>query len=119
MDVAFTRRELKINMSVVNAVDLSKSIIHEFHKHFLTGDADNYEHVMAVKRIITATRRHFPNESNEIEKVLLDYALGLFEEEWLSLAEEEEDDECDTEEELEEARRVFLGIYKTEKDIDL
>lgn len=105
-----------MSISADNAIELSKSIIAEFHRYFMTGDVDNYDHVMAIKRIITATRSHFPNESREVEKNLLDYALALFVEEWLRLAKEDED-EYDREEELEEASRVFLQIYKTEKDV--
>ncbi len=106
-----------MSISAANAIELSKSIIAAFHRYFIiAGDTDNYDHVMAIKRIITATCSHFPNESNEVEKNLLDYALDLFEGEWLRLAKEDED-EYDREEELEEARRVFLQIYKTEKEV--
>ena len=105
-----------MSMSAAGGIELSKSIIAEFHQYFVAGGADNYDHVMALKRIITATCSHFPNESNKVEKNLLDCALGLFEEEWLRLAKEDED-EYDREEELEEASRVFLQIYKTEKDV--
>ena len=83
-----------------------------------TGNAGNYDHVMAVKRIITAVCSHFPNQKNQVEKSLLDYAVGLFQKEWLKQA-KEEGGEYDREEELEEAKRVFLKIYKTEKDVDV
>ena len=100
-----------MSISADNAIELSKSIIAEFHQYFVAGGADNYDHVMAIQRIITATCSHFPNESNEVEKSLLDCALDLFKEEWLRLAKEDED-EYDREEKLEEARRVFLQTYK-------
>jgi hypothetical protein len=105
-----------VSMPVANAVALSKSIIAEFHKHFLAGGTDNYEHVMAIKRIITATCRYCPNASNEVKRELLDYALALFEEEWLRQA-KEEGDRYDRGEEVKEARKIFLQIYKTEKDV--
>ena len=109
------RSEFTMSISVNNAIELSKSIIAEFHRYFIAEGVDNYDHVMTIKRIITATCSHFLNESSEVEKNLLDYALDLFGEEWLRLAKEEED-EYDREEELEEASRVFFQIYKTEKD---
>ena len=105
-----------MSLSTDDAVELSKSIIAEFHRYFMTGDVDNYDHVMAIKRIITATCSHFPKERNKVKKNLLDYALGLFKEEWIRLAKEDED-EYDKEEEQQEASRVFLQIYKTEKDV--
>ena len=95
---------------------LSRSIIAEFHKHFIAEGTDNYEHVMAIKRIITATCRCCPNESSEVKKELLDYALGLFEEEWLRQA-QEGGDRYDRGEEVKEARKIFLQIYETEKDV--
>jgi hypothetical protein len=67
-----------MSISADNAIELSKSIIAEFHRYFVEGDVDNYDHVMAIKKIITATCSHFPNESIEIERNLLDYALDLF-----------------------------------------
>ena len=105
-----------MSISVDNAIELSKSIIAEFHRHFVAEGVDNCDHVMAIKRIITATCSHFPNESSEVERNLLDYALDLFGEEWIRLVKEDED-EYDREEEVEEASRVFLQIYKTEKDV--
>ncbi|MFC1995031.1 hypothetical protein ACFLVK_01330 [Chloroflexota bacterium] len=105
-----------MSISTDNAIELSKSIIAEFHRYFVAEGVDNYDHVMAIKRIITAICSHFPNESIEVEKNLLDYALDLFREEWLRLAKEDED-EYNRKEELEEASRVFLQIYKTEKDV--
>ena len=63
-----------------------------------------------------ATTHHFPNKTSEIEKELLDHALALFVQEWLRHAAEDEED-YDREEEFEEARRVFLQIYQTEKDV--
>lgn len=108
--------ESTVNISAADAIELSKSIIATFHRHFLAGGTDNYDHIMAIKRIITTTCSHFPSESNEVGKNLVDYALDLFVEEWLRQA-KEEDDEYDTEEELKEARRVFLRIYKTEKNV--
>lgn len=104
-----------MNISVDNAIELSKSIIAEFHRYFVERGVENYDHVMAIKTIITATCRHFPDERIEVERNLRDYALGLFREEWLRLAKEDED-EYDEKEELKEASRVFLRIYKTEKD---
>ena len=95
---------------------LSKSIIAKFHLYFVAEGIDNYDHVMAIKIIITSKCSHFSNESIEVEKNLLDHALDLFREEWLRLAKEDED-EYDRKEELEEASRVFLQIYKTEKEI--
>mgnify|MGYP001074190428 CR=1 FL=1 len=92
-----------------NAIELSKSIIAEFHQYLVAGGVDNYDHVMAIKRIITATCSHFPDESIEVEGNLLDYALDLFGEEWLRLVNEDED-EYDRKEELEEASRVFLQM---------
>ena len=71
---------------------------------------------MAIKRIITATCSHFPNESSEVERNLLDYALDLFGEEWLRLAKEGEG-EYDREEELEEANRAFLDHRVDTRDI--
>ena len=105
-----------MSISADNAIELSKSIIAEFHRYFVAEGVDNYDYVMAIKRIITATCSHFPNESSEVERNLLDYALDLFGEEWLRLAKEDEG-EYDREEELEEANRAFLQIYKTEKDV--
>lgn len=110
------RSEFTISISADNAIELSKSIIAEFHRYFVAEGIDNYDHVMAIKRIITATCSHFPNESIEVEKNLLDHALDLFREEWIRLAKEDEE-EYDRKEELEEASRVFLQIYKTEKDV--
>lgn len=107
-----------MGMSSADGIELSKSIINAFHRYFRAGDTDNYDHVMAIKRIITATSGHFPNQKNEIEKHLLGYALDIFQREWLRQA-KEEGDEYDTQEELDEARRVFLQIYKTEKDVDV
>ncbi len=103
-----------MSISANNAIKLSKSIIAEFHQYFVAGSADNYDHVMAIQRIITATCSHFPNESNEVERSLLDYALDLFKEEWLRLAKEVED-EYDRKEKLKEARMAFLQIYKTKE----
>ena len=79
-----------MSISADNAIELSKSIIAEFHRYFVAGRADNYDHVMAIKRIITATCSHFPNESREIQKNLLDYARDLFGEEWLRQAKEDD-----------------------------
>ena len=110
------RSEFTMNISANDAIELSKSIIAEFHQYFVAGDVDNYDHVMAIKRIITATCSHFPDESIEVEKNLLDHALDLFREEWLRQAKEDEG-EYDRKEELEEASRVFLQIYKTGKDV--
>ncbi len=105
-----------MSLSANNALELSKSIIAEFHRHFTQEGVDNHDHVMAIKRIITATCSHFPNESRTIEKKLLEYAFELFAEEWLRLAKEDED-EYDRQEELEEARRVFFRTYKAEEDV--
>jgi len=109
------RSEFTMSISADNAIELSKSIIAEFHRYFVAGDVDNYNHAMAIKRIITATCSHFPNESIEVERNLLDYALDLFGEEWLRLVKKDED-KYDRKEEIEESRKVFLQIYKTEKD---
>lgn len=105
-----------MSISADNAIELGKSIVAEFHQYFVSGGIDNYDHVMAIKRIIRATCSHFSNKRMEVEKNLLDYSLDLFKEEWLRLAKEDED-ECDKKEELKEASRVFLKIYKTEKDV--
>ena len=107
-----------MSISAADGIDLSKSIIDAFDRYFRAGNAGNYDHVMAVKRIITAVCSHFPNQKNQVEKSLLDYAVGLFQKEWLKQA-KEEGDEYDREEELEEGKRVFLKIYKTEKDVDV
>jgi len=105
-----------VTISSDAALKLSKSIIEEFHRYFIEEGVDNYDHVIAVKRIITATCRHFADESSEIEKELLDFAFDLFLQEWLRLAGEEEE-EYDREEEVEEAKRVFFRTYKPEKQV--
>ncbi|MCL0056109.1 hypothetical protein M1N81_00825 [Dehalococcoidia bacterium] len=105
-----------MSISADNAMELSKSIIAEFHRYFIAAGVGNHDHIMAIKKIITATCSHFPNESSDVEKGLLDNALDLFSGYWLELA-KEDDDECDMEEEREEASRVFLHIYRTEKDV--
>jgi hypothetical protein len=105
-----------MSLSADDAVELSRSIIAEFHRYSVTGHVDNSVHVMTIKSIITATCRHFPRENRQIEKSLRDYALNLFEEEWLRQAKEEEEEEYDREEEQKEASRVFLKYYRTEKD---
>ena len=101
-------------MAIDTVVEVSKSIITEFHRYFADEGVDNFEHVLAVKRIVKATCHHFPNKTSEIEKELLDHACDLFLQEWLKLAAEDEED-YDREEELEEARRVFFQIYQTGK----
>lgn len=103
-----------MSISADNAIELSKSIIVEFHRYFVAEGIDNYDHVMAVKNIIRATCSHFPNQRTEVEKKLLDHALDLFRKEWLRGAKEDED-EYDERQELKEASKVFLKIYKTEK----
>ena len=105
-----------MTMASDTAVEVSKSIITEFHRYFAENAVDNFEHVLAIKRIVKATCRHFPAKTSEIEKELLDYAFDLFLEEWLRLAEEDEE-EYDREEEVEKARRVFFRIYETEKQV--
>jgi hypothetical protein len=100
-----------MTISANDAIELSKSIIAEFHRCFTLGGADYCDHVMAIKRVITAACRHFPDESNEVEKSLLDYTLDFFEEEWLRLV-KEGGEEYDSENKLEEARRVFLRIFE-------
>lgn len=104
-----------MTVSASDAVDLGKSIIAEFHRYFVSDGADNYDHVMAIRRIITAISSHFPDGAAEVERNLFDYGLRLFQEEWLRQAVEDEDD-CDKKEELKEATGVFRKIYKTGKD---
>ena len=61
-----------MSISADNAIALGKSIVAEFHQYFIAGGIDNYDHVMAIKRIIRATCSHFTNERMEVEKNLLD-----------------------------------------------
>jgi len=44
-----------MSLSANNALELSKSIIAEFHRYFVAGGVDNYDHVMAINQIGNCT----------------------------------------------------------------
>jgi|GEM_PF-1567556 len=93
---------------------LPKAIIDEFYKYFQQASIDNYDHIMALKQVISAVCKFYPDKSAQAKNELFEYAFDLFWDEWKNNLEEDEE-EYDLKKEYKTARRIFKQTYEKEE----
>ena len=97
-------------------ITLPKAIIDEFHQYFEQKGVDNFDHIMALKRIINGVCKFYPEKAEQTKNELFEYSFDLFWNTWMASAEEEEE-EFDLKKEYETARRIFVQTYEKEENI--